>query len=234
VGAASELGLVAAAVLAVAAGVFYWRAARRPYSLSLAVCEGLNELLCRLWYRLRRDGPCPVPDTGPVIIVPNHTCTADPLFVCAACQKRKISFMIAKEYAELPFWRYFVRLVECIPVRRDGRDVAATKQALRHLRANKALTVFIEGRIPAPGQKVEPRDGPALLALRSGATVIPCHISGTLYRDGILAGFLARHRARVCFGPPVDLSDLAGQTGRETVAAATKRIYECICALAPV
>ena len=105
--------------------------------------------------------------------------------------------------------------------------------ALRHLRAGKALTVFIEGRIPAPGQKVEPRDGAALLALRSGAPVIPCHISGTLYRDGILAGSLARHRARVRFGPPVDLSDLAGQTGRETVAAATRRIFEHICALAP-
>lgn len=228
-----ELGLVAAVMLAAGLGVFCWRARRRPYSLPLAVCEGLNELLCLLWYRLRRVGRCTVPNRGPVIIVPNHTCTADPLLICAACRNRKVSFMIAQEYADLRFWRYFVRLVECIPVRRDGRDVAAAKHALRHLRAGQALAVFIEGRIPAPGQKVEPRDGAALLALRSGATVIPCHISGTLYRESVLAGFLARHRARVHFGPPVDLSDLAGKTGRGPVSAATRRIYEQICALAP-
>jgi 1-acyl-sn-glycerol-3-phosphate acyltransferase len=225
--------LIGLLLLPALAGLMSWRVIRRPHPLPLAACQELNEWLCGLWYRFRRLGPCTVSPDGPVIIAANHTCTADPLLICAACQYRKIGFLIAREYADLRFWRFFVRTVGCIPVRRDGRDVAAAKQAIRHLKQGNALAVFLEGRIPAPGEQAGLKHGAAMLALRSGAPVIPCHISGTLYRDGILAGFLARHRARVRFGPPVDLTDLAGGGGRKTLSAATQRIYEHIRALAP-
>jgi len=202
---------------------------RRP--LQLAFVVKLNEFLCRFWYRFRRIGPCTVPPAGPVIITANHTCTADPLMLCAGCTYRTISFLIAREYAHFPVWRFFVRMIECIPVRREANDVAATRRALRRLRAGRVLGIFIEGRITPSGQEPQLKDGAALLALRSRATVIPAHISGTIHCDSILEGFLARHRARVRFGTPVDLSDLAGQRNREAVTAATKRIYERICAL---
>ena len=202
---------------------------RRP--LQLAFVVKLNEFLCRFWYRFRRIGPCTVPSAGPVIVAANHTCTADPLMLCAGCAYRTISFLIAREYAHFPVWRFFVRMIECIPVRREENDVAATRRALRRLRNGRVLGIFIEGRIIPPGQEPQLKDGAALLALRSGATVIPAHISGTIYCDGILKGFLARHRARVRFGTPVDLSDLAGQRNRDAVTVATKRIYERICAL---
>ncbi len=221
------------ALMVLAAGWLCWRILRSPHPLKLAVLEELNHWLCRIWYRLRRDGPCTVPAEGPVIVVASHTCTADPLMICAACKYRNIAFMIAREYANLRFWRFFVRAIGCIPVRRDGRDVAATKQAIRHLKSGNALGLFIEGRIPDPGEDAELKHGAALLALRSGAPVIPCHIAGTVYRKGVLAGFLARHRARVRFGPPVDLGDLAGKAGRDTLAVATRRIAEQIHALAP-
>lgn len=206
------------------------------HNLRLAVVVKINELLCRLWYRWRQVGPCTVPRTGAVIITANHTCTADPLFLCAGCTYRKVSFLIAREYANLPIWRFFVRLVECIPVRRDGNDVAATKEALRRLQDGKAMGIFIQGRIPPPGQAVPPRDGVALLALHTGATVIPVHISGTKYRDSILGGFLARHRVRIRFGEPVDLTEFADSSGgvrRQRLAAATQRIAAAIEALAP-
>ena len=175
------------------------------HSFRLAVVVKFNELLCRFWYRWRQVGPCTVPRTGAVIITANHTCTADPLFLCAGCTYRKVSFLIAREYANLSIWRFFVRLVECIPVRRDGNDVAATKEALRRLQNGKAM-------------------------------VIPAHISGTKYRDSILGGFLARHRVRIRFGEPVDLTEFADSSGRvrrQRLAAATQRIAAAIQALAP-
>jgi len=205
---------------------------RSPFPLALTCCEWVNEFFCRFWYRLRRLGPCTVPASGAVIVTANHSSTPDPLYLCAACPYRKISFMIAREYANYPVWRFFVKLVECIQVRRDGRDIAATKEALRRLRRGDALGIFIEGHIPHPGETCGPKDGVALLALRSGATVIPAYIEGTIYKDGILEGFLTRHRVHIRFGPPVDLSDLAGRDGREAVSAATQRIYQRICDLA--
>ncbi|MCP4249431.1 MAG: 1-acyl-sn-glycerol-3-phosphate acyltransferase [bacterium] len=202
-----------------------------PYGLPLRVAMRFNAAMCRSWYRLRRIGPCTVPADGPVIVAANHHCTADPLILSAACPSRAITFLIAREYANTPFFGYFVGLLDCIHVRRDGRDVAATKTALRRLRQGYALGIFIEGRITPPDETPVPKDGVALLALHSRATVIPAHIGGTLYRDGIAAGFFARHRARVRFGSAVDLAGLTGRPGREAVAEATKRIYEHICAL---
>jgi 1-acyl-sn-glycerol-3-phosphate acyltransferase len=231
-----EVGWLAAVGLAVVLalfGVVGWRVASLPHSLRVSILVELNYWLCRAWYSLRVEDSCTVPASGAVLIVASHTCTADPLLICAGCRYRKIGFMIAREYANFRFWRFFVRSVGCIPVRRDGQDVAATKRAIRHLQAGHALGLFIEGRIAPPREQAGLKHGAALLALRSGAPVIPCHISGTVYRDGILPGFLARHRARVRFGPPVDLSDLAGNRGREALEVATRRIAERIRALAP-
>ena len=205
-----------------------------PYRLPLALCAVLNKLLAIVWYRLRREGPCTVPRTGPVIVVANHTSSADPLVVIAAASHRRIpSYMVAKEFSKVPFFHYFTDLIDCIPVRRDGQDVEATKAAIRHLRAGGALGIFIEGRIPAPGEVAEPKDGPAMLALRTGATVIPAHIRGMKRSNSVAWSFFQRHRARVRFGPPVDLSPFAAGRDRSAVHGATRKIHAAIQSLAP-
>ncbi len=208
-------------------------AARHRYTLKLRAVEQFNRIVCRLWHRCRRIGPCTIPADGPVIITANHTCSADPMMIYAGCGYRHISFMIAREFANLPIGGWFVRLIDCIPVRRDGRDASATKQAIRRLRDGHAMAIFIQGRIPRPDEHVEPKDGVALLALRTGAPVIPVHLSGNKYRESILGGLIARHRSRVRYGPPVDLSAFGSDTCRENVVAATARIWQAIQSLAP-
>jgi 1-acyl-sn-glycerol-3-phosphate acyltransferase len=203
---------------------------RRRYPHTLRIVDRINRGWCRFWYRFRREGPCTLPASGPAIIAANHTCAADPLMISAGCDYRPISYMIAKEFANIPVGRWFVRLIECIPVERNARDVGATKAALRHLREGKVLAIFIEGRIPRPGEVVEPKHGIAVLALRSGAPVIPVHLSGNKYRESILGGLLARHRTRVRYGPPVDLGT---PDNRPEIPEATARIAAAIRALAP-
>lgn len=212
------------------------RAGRRTgYRPGFLFWGSVNELLAKLWWRMERVGPKRLPGVGPVIVTANHTCAADPFFLGAAASHRPIGFMVAAEYCKLRVVKYMLGLTECISVQRDGRDTAATKQAIRHLRAGKVLGIFMEGRIMDPGEPIDLKDGVAMLALRTGATVIPAHISGVKEHSGIVRDLLARHRARVRFGPPVDLTNLehAGN-GRDRVKVATERIYAAIMALAPV
>jgi 1-acyl-sn-glycerol-3-phosphate acyltransferase len=228
--------LAVAAVVTFVAGfvTLHVRFRRSPHGKGLTLAENLNELIAKFWWRFRRVGPSTVPREGPVIITANHTCPADPLFLCAAVPYRAISFIVAAEYTNWPVARYFMRLVECIPVKRESRDAAATKQAIRHLRAGKALGIFIEGRIVPPGEAVEPKNGVAMLALKTGAKVIPAYISGVIYRDGIVRGLVARHRARVRFGEAVDLGELnTDKNNREALRWATREIFAAIQALAP-
>lgn len=228
--------LLGVAILAFAAGLLMLRVrlARGIHGRGLTFAENLNEFIAKFWWRLRRIGRSTVPREGAVIITANHTCSADPLFLHAAAPYRPIAFMVAAEYSNWPIVRFFLRLVECIPVKRDGRDTVATKHAIRHLRNGKALGIFIEGRIVPPGDEARPKDGVAMLALKTGATVIPAFISGVTYYDSIVRGLLARHRANVHFGSPVDLREFVpADAGREQLRAATAKIYAAILALAP-
>jgi 1-acyl-sn-glycerol-3-phosphate acyltransferase len=116
-----------------------------------------------------------------------------------------------------------------VPVRRDGHDAAGTKAALRHLKEGKVLGVFLEGRIPEPGQELPPREGAAMLALRTGAAVVPACIIGMRYDPGVARSFFRRHRARVCFGRPMDLSAFqAAPATRETYRQVTAVIARAI------
>ncbi|MCH8053737.1 MAG: MFS transporter [Planctomycetes bacterium] len=223
------------AVVMMVMGVMLWRHHHRrsPYSWMVGAVKSFNEVVCKFWYRLRRDGICTVPHEGGCIITANHTSGTDPCLLSAACHHRLCSWMVAREYYNLPLCRHLIQELECIPVRRDGRDIAATKQALRQLRAGKLLGIFIEGRIAGPDEEAQPRDGVAALALRSKATVIPAHISGVKYHDSVLLTFLLRHRVRIKYGPPVDLSEFTDPKDREQVHAATLKIWSAIQALAP-
>jgi len=233
---APSAATLAVAVLAIVGGVvtIRTRVRRSVHDAKLLFLEHLNDFLMRILYRFERIGPSTVPRHGPVIVASNHRCSLDPWILCAGAPYRRISFLIAAEYAYWPIVRYYVKAIEGIPVRRGSRETGATKQALRRLQAGRALGVFIEGGILPPGEPRRPMDGAAVLALKTGATVIPAYISGMRYRDGLIAGLLTRHRARVRFGRPVDLSEFAGRSrDRAQIRAATQKIYAAIQALAP-
>ncbi|MEK6677550.1 MAG: MFS transporter [Planctomycetota bacterium] len=226
------LAAVALITACAAAATMILRYRQSPFRSKLTLVTNLNEFLAKSWWRLKRVGYSTVPRTGPVIVASNHTSSPDPLFLCAAAVYRPMGFLVATEFAGWPIVRGAVKLVGCIPVTRSGQDLAAFKAAVRHLQAGNALGVFIEGRIAKPGEIIDPKDGAAKLALMTGAPVIPAFISGTKYRASVFRGLLARHNARVRFGKPVDLSDLAAdKKDRDTVRLATQRIHAAIQAL---
>lgn len=200
--------VLAVALLAFGAGVLtlFVRLKRSPFGFALGFWRNLNAFYCRWWFRVERDGLCTVPRDGAVIIVANHTCTIDPLLLTATNSRGYISFMIAAEYNDLPLFGRLTHMIECIPVNRNGFDVASTRAALRLLQAGKVLGIFPEGRIPGPDEQVAPKPGVALLALHSRAVVVPVHIRGTRYHKGIAWSFFRRHRARVRYGKPIDLT----------------------------
>lgn len=200
--------LLGVTLVVFAAAVLSFRIRRRDarFPRGINLWWRFNEFYCKWWFRLKREGICTVPSHGPVIVVANHTSSIDPLLLIASTPNRLLGFVVAEEYSDLPIGNRFMRMIECIPVKRDGHDAAGTRAALRHLRAGKALGVFLEGRIARPGEQLEPKDGAALLALHTNALIVPAHISGTVYDSSVGRAFFRRHRARVRFGQPIDLS----------------------------
>jgi len=186
---------------------------------------------CALWHRLRTNGWAQLPESGPAILIANHTCGIDHLVLQAGCQ-RVLGFMIAREYYDWSLIHWFCRRVGCIPVNRDGRDIQATRAALRALKQGRVLPIFPEGQItPSSGRELGPiRPGAAFLAVRSGVPVIPAYIRGTPETNQIGPSVATPSRAVVIFGDPIDLSDFepAQANDKEVQAEVSRRFFQAL------
>lgn len=214
-----------------------WRQYRRddPHAWIQGVLLWLVRFYARFWCRMQRIGACTIPARGPVIVAANHTAGVDPLLMQATSPYRILAFLVAAEYYHRPFAGWFMRQAGCVPIDRKNPGKSFLAGCLKTLRDGGVLGIFPQGTWAEPGQE-EPgaKSGIGLLALRTGATVIPCHISGTRYFDSPFAALFARHHVRIRYGKPVDLSAFAGRAkDRAAHEEASALVMERIWALAP-
>ena len=137
----------------------------------------------------------------------------------------KTSLSWLREYVELPALSWIFRMIEAIPVGRDGRDMAATRQALRALSNGRILGVFPEGRIERTRELLPFQTGVALMALKTRLPVHPVYLDGTQRGDPMGRAFLRRQQAQVTFGPPVRLHE---EFSTKDLDGATFALYQAV------
>lgn len=188
----------------------------------------IGKAYLRTYHDVRLRTACTLPSSGPAILVCNHISGLDPVILEAQIE-RYMGWMIAREYYELPYLKWLFETIELIPVERSGRDLAATRAAMRALEDGRILGIFPEGRISASQAVLRFQTGIGLLALKSGAPVYPAYIRGTM-PDDMYQAFFFPQRAEVWFGPPVDLSGISST--REGIEEATRAIETAVRTLA--
>jgi 1-acyl-sn-glycerol-3-phosphate acyltransferase len=159
----------------------------------------LNHAYCRIYHDLRVISPPKLPRTGPAIIVCNHISGVDPLLIQSACP-RLITWMMASEYYDIKPLRWVFTTVGAIPVDRSGRDMSATRAAMRALEAGQVLGVFPEGRIEESRGLLPFQTGVALLASRGGVPVYPAALEGTNRGRDMIDAFIKPCTALLKFG----------------------------------
>ncbi len=196
--------------------------------------HGVFRLYCGLWHQLRASGYAPLPESGPAILIANHTCGIDHVLL-QANSRRLLGFMIAREYYDSPWLNRICSFIGCIPVNRDGRDLAAIRAGLRALEEGRVVPIFPEGTIvPESGRRLGPiRPGSAYLAIRAGVPVVPAYILGTPPTNEILESMVRPSRARLVFGSPIDLSDIPPHRAGEKAVQAevSDRFYRALMQL---
>jgi 1-acyl-sn-glycerol-3-phosphate acyltransferase len=169
----------------------------------------------RLIFRWEVIGVENIPAQGGIVLCTNHTSNWDPPFVGSPLT-RMVHFMAKAELFSIPVFGWGIRKVGAFPVKRGGVSKESIKLALQLLKDGNILAVFPEGsRSNAGGMG---KKGAAMLALKSGATVIPAAIIG---------GYKPFRRTSVIYGKPVDLSEFE-QGGSEQLEAATEKILMTI------
>jgi cytidylate kinase len=179
-----------------------------------------------------------IPREGPLIVATNHLSNADGVAIEGWLQPllgRRVHWLAKKEMVEWPVLGGVVRRLSVHPVDRSRADVEAFRVAERILEAGHVLVVFPEGTRSRDGALAEAKDGLALLAMRTDATILPIGIDGTdrVWPRSTFPRPGGRVTVRV--GEPFRVVDVvpAGVDRRTAKRLATEAIMGRIAALLP-
>ncbi|MFC1981963.1 lysophospholipid acyltransferase family protein [Chloroflexota bacterium] len=173
-----------------------------------------------------------VPHQGSLLVVVNHLSLADPPMIGVSLGRETV-FMAKEELFRSRFSRYFISSCGAFPVRRGRLDREALRQAERILAEGLALIMFPEATRSKDAQLQPAFSGSALMALRSGAPVLPVGITGTEKIRGI-TWWLRRPQLTVNIGTPFYLPAVKGKLSRKELADLTTFIMGRIAELLPV
>lgn len=123
-----------------------------------------------------------LPREGPLIIAANHASNLDAVVIGSWLIPRlgrRIHWLGKKELFDWPLIGWAAANGGVHPVDRGAADVEAFRLAQRILDEGHILFVFPEGTRSRDGVLQEARDGLALLAIRTGAPVVPLGIAGS-------------------------------------------------------
>lgn len=119
-----------------------------------------------------------LPRTGPYLLACNHLSFWDPPFIGASVFNREIFPFARKTLFRTPFRNWLFSRLNCIPVDRDGSDIAAIKTVFKLLKSGKPVMIFPEGTRSYDGNLLPAQPGVGMLALKTNVPVIPCRIFG--------------------------------------------------------
>ncbi len=180
----------------------------------------LLRVMYTILFRLEARGTHHIPESGPVILASNHLSNLDPPTVGVKV-RRKVHFMAKEELFKIPVFGWLIHSFGAFPVKRGGVSKDAIKSAISLLKEGNVMGIFPEGSRNNQGGMA--KKGAAMIAMRSGAVVVPVAIVGQykLFRKTI-----------VYYGEPIDLSAIIEESSSDTLDQITDLIMTRIRELA--
>jgi 1-acyl-sn-glycerol-3-phosphate acyltransferase len=171
-------------------------------------------------YRCWPIAPDNVPESGPVILAPNHFSNFDH-FIAGTYLRRRIRFMAKSQlFGHSRILTYIFRVGGVFPVRRGHHDEEAFITAHKILERGGCILIYAEGGRSRTGRLGEPRPGVGRLALESGVPVVPVAIHGS---SGIRGWRRLRFpKVTVHYGEPMSFEPVLNPSREQQLAAATK------------
>ena len=179
----------------------------RQYGKLYPVARAILVPVFRAAWRIHLRGADHVPQTGPAILCPNHTSVIDS-FLLPSILPRRITYVGKAEYMDDWKTKHLFPAMGMIPIDRAGGD--ASKRALDAaagvLERGELFGIYPEGTRSRDGRLHKGHTGPARLALRTGAPLVPVGMVGT--RDIQPPGAKAPRPFRPCeirIGRPIEV-----------------------------
>ena len=171
------------------------------------VAKAVLTPLFRASWKLDIQGMDNVPSDGPAVLCPNHTSVLDSFFIPAVLPRR-VTYVGKAEYMDDWKTRKLFPALGMVPIDRTGGDAGerALATAQRILEDGQLFGIYPEGTRSRDGRLYRGHTGPARLAMRANAPIIPIGLVGA--RDVMPpdARFpKLRMPVTIRFGKPIDV-----------------------------
>lgn len=162
------------------------------------------------------------------LIVTNHTSYLDVLLISAFVD-REIVFAINDRLIDKTFVKFMTNLTDVRPL--DPNSPFAVKDMAEELRQDKLCMIFTEGIIDGGNTRMKIYEGPAMMAVKGEAPIVPIRIEGASHALfsrvlGKKADFRLFPTIRLTVLPPVSFDYPADMPTREVRERSSSRLYD--------
>lgn len=187
--------------------------------------------------RVKLEGRDNIPGSGPLLIICNHASNADGLVLAGwfvPALGRRLAWLGKEEALRWPVIGWLIGQNGVIGIRRGAGDLEAFRTVIKVLDEGRTLIVFPEGTRSRTGALQEAKEGATVLAMRSGAPILPIAVVGS-HRFWPRGKLLPRpfRGMKVRVGPVFHLTPSRAGDRHEAMRAATAELMGHIAELLP-
>ncbi|MDR2260876.1 MAG: bifunctional acyl-ACP--phospholipid O-acyltransferase/long-chain-fatty-acid--ACP ligase [Azoarcus sp.] len=149
--------------------------------LRIFLCAVLR-MLARLLFRVRVQGMGTAAAAGAargqrLLVIANHESFLDGILLGLFLPIENPVFVVHTEVVKHRLWRFWLGVMaDYLSV--DPGNPMAMKQIVRLIESGRPVVIFPEGRITLTGSLMKVYDGPAFVAVKTGATLLPVRLDG--------------------------------------------------------
>ena len=129
----------------------------------------------RLAFRMRVEGRFEMPADKRLLIIANHESLLDGLLLGLFLPVEAV-FVVHTGVTRVGFFRLVLSLSDYLSV--DPTSPMAMKKVVKLIESGRPVVIFPEGRITVTGSLMKVYEGPAFIAARTGATILPVRLDG--------------------------------------------------------
>ena len=164
---------------------------------------------------------------GNVLIIANHTAFLDAVLLWIYIPRRL--YFAIDTYISKKWWvKPFLHLVKYFPI--DPTNPMAVKSIIDEVKSGKPVVIFPEGRITTTGELMKVYPGPAMIADKSDAQILPIYLEGSQYslfsRFGTQFKTRPHSKVTITIQPPTRLDIDKNITGKTRRLLAARKLYD--------
>lgn len=202
---------------------FHERSRTREPDVAYEIVRVLTTLWALTFFRARTISSEKVPQSGPVILAPNHGSFMDHFFL-GGFIRRKVRFMAKSQLFQPPLQVVYSH-GGVFPVRRGHRDEEAFVTARAILERGGTVAMYCEGGRSRDGRLSDrPKPGIGRLALETGAAIVPVAIHGSAKVRNWRRGEFPK--VTIQYGDPIRFERLERPTRDQQMAVAEEIFSE--------